>query len=145
MDGDDEDEDAFSDDSAAYMEDIMMLRADRDQSEAPANSGGAGAGAGAGVGGASVSDGGGGRRAGIASGGGSVSGGAVSVEEGGEDDEEEDDEEEFSEPGEDAPVDDETTLLEVRTAGGLAYSRPGAHGSLAIDRPRPFGIYPGRT
>ena len=103
----DEDQDAFSDDSAAYMEDMMMLRAEADDrngdSGAPASSGG-GAGEGTAAGGAGA----GGKRGGLASSGGSVSG-AMSMEE------EEEDEEEFSEPGEEAFVDDETTLLEVRT------------------------------
>lgn len=105
MDGE-EDEDAFSDDSAAYMEDMMMLRADGNESEAPATLGRAGAGAGAG---AADSGGGGRKRAGVVSSGGSVSG-AMSMEE----EEEEEDEEEFSEPGEGALQDDESTLVEVR-------------------------------
>lgn len=85
----DADEDAFSDDSGAYMEDIMMLRANQRESEVSQGLGGGGTGSGGGGGGAS------------------------SMEEVEEEEEEGEQEEEFSEPGEDTLVDDETTLAEV--------------------------------
>lgn len=100
----DADEDAFSDDSGTYMEDIMMLRADHTEQAARPDSGGTATGSRT-WGGTDSSVGGGG--AASSGGGGSVSG-AMSMEE-------EEEEEEFSEPGEDALVDDETTLAEVNT------------------------------
>lgn len=119
----DDDEDAFSDDSGAYMEDMMMLQADRDEPGEPPDPGRSrpgGGSAGTGVDGGSRRGGARGEvstavlgRAGGASSGSSVSG-AVSMEDGEEECDDEGGEEEFSEPGEDALVDDETTLAEVR-------------------------------
>lgn len=96
-DGGEEDQDAFDDDSGTYMEDILMLRAgsDKDTSGVTADGGVVG---------------------GTASGGstaGGVDGVAGGSSTGAGDMDEDEDEEEFSDPGEDALVDDESTLAEV--------------------------------
>ncbi|CAM9675842.1 unnamed protein product, partial [Ectocarpus sp. 12 AP-2014] len=91
----DADEDAFSDDSGAYMEDIMMLRAGQRESEVSQGLAGGGTGSG----------GGGGR--------------ASSMEELEEEEKEGEQEEEFSEPEEDTLVDDETTLAEEERRAAL--------------------------
>ena len=128
---DDEDQQGFSDDSDAYIEDISMLhRTDDDNAEGIGDSGGGSRGGGGGGGGESW-----GAGAAAAAGGGNGSRGSRRrsksnargaedreegrVEGGGGDEEEEEDDEEFSDPGNDALVDDETTLAEVSGAAGL--------------------------
>lgn len=99
-----------------------MLQADREESEKAAAAAGSTAPGPGGASGAGAGAGGGGRRTG---GGGSGRGGSVSeafsLGGDGEEEEEEDDEEEFSEPGEDALLDDESTLVEVGTRLGCPY------------------------